>query len=222
MIGRVISFALHHRFITLALALLLVGFGIVSFYRLPIEAYPDVGDVKVEVITLWPGHAVEEVERLITLPLENELNGIAHVTFLRSDTLFGLSNIKVLFYDGTDDYSARQQARERIAQASLPADAKPALGPLSSVIGEIYWYTLESKTVPLSELKAIQDWVLEREFKKVSGVADVVSWGGGTKQYQIHMDPARLRAYNLTLKQVFDTVANNNSNAGSGFVERGE
>ena len=222
MINRLIAFALNQRFITLALALLLTTGGIVSYHRLPIEAYPDVGDVKVEVITLWPGHAAEEVERLITVPLENELNGIANVTFLRSDTLFGLSNIRVLFADGTDDYWARQQAQERIAQASLPSDAKPALGPLSSVIGEIYRYTLESRTLSLIELKALQDWVLEREFKKVPGIADVVSWGGGTKQYQIEIDPVRLRAYNLTLKQVFDAVSNNNSNAGSGFVERGE
>ena len=206
MIQRLIAFALHQRFITLALALLLTASGIASFYRLPIEAYPDVGDVRVEVITLWPGHSAEEVERLITIPLENELNGIARVTFLRSDTLFGLSNIRVLFADGTDDYWARQQAQERIAQAELPADAKPALGPLSSVIGEIFRYTLESGTLPLIELKALQDWVLEREFKKVPGVADVVSWGGGTKQYQVVVDPARLRAFNLTLKQVFDAV----------------
>jgi len=222
LIDRLVAFALHQRFITLALALLLTGAGIVSYHRLPIEAYPDVGDVKVEVITLWPGHAAEEVERLITIPLENELNGIADVTFLRSDTLFGLSNIKVLFADGTDNYWARQQAQERITQADLPVDAKPALGPLSSVIGEIFRYTLESKTVPLIELKAIQNWVLEREFRKIPGVADVVSWGGGTKQYQVNVDPARLRGYNLTLKQVFDAVAANNSNAGGSYVPQGQ
>ncbi len=222
MIQRLIHFALHQRFIIVALALILTVSGVASYYRLPIEAYPDVGDVKVEVITLWPGHAAEEVERLITIPLENELNGIARVTFLRSDTLFGLSNIRVIFADGTDDYWARQQAQERIAQAQVPADAKPQLGPLSSVIGEIFRYTLESKTMPLIELKALQDWVLEREFKKVPGVADVVSWGGGTKQYQVTVDPGRLRAYNLTLKQVFDAVASNNSNAGSGYIAQGD
>ena len=222
MIERLIAFALAQRFITLALAVVLAAAGIVSYHRLPIEAYPDVGDVKVEVITLWPGHAAEEVERLITIPLENELNGIANVTFLRSDTLFGLSNVKVLFADGTDDYWARQQAQERITQADLPADAKPALGPLSSVIGEIFRYTLESKTTPLIELKAIQNWVLEREFRKIPGVADVVSWGGGTKQYQVDVDPARLRGYNLTLKQVFDAVAANNSNAGGSYVPQGQ
>jgi cobalt-zinc-cadmium resistance protein CzcA len=221
-IVRLIEFALEQRFITLALALLLTVGGLVSYQRLPIEAYPDVGDVKVEVITLWPGHAAEEVERLITIPLENELNGIANVTVLRSDTLFGLSNIKVLFADGTDDYWARQQAQERIAQAELPADAKPVLGPLSSVIGEVFRYTLESRTLPLIEIKALQNWVLEREFRKVSGVADVVSWGGGTKEYQVTVDPGRLRAYNLTLKQVFDAVSSNNANAGGSSIAQGQ
>src|SRR2546429_589316 len=222
MIARVVNFALHQRFVIIALTVMLVALGIVAFFRLPIEAYPDVGDVKVEVITLWPGHAAEEVERLVTIPLENELNGIARVTFLRSDTLFGLSNIKALSAAGTDTYWARQQARERITQADLPADAKPALGPLSSVIGEVFRYTLESKTVPLVELKAIQNWVLEREFRKIPGVADVVSWGGGTKQYQVNVDPSRLRGYNLTLKQVFDAVAANNSNAGGSYVPQGQ
>ncbi len=193
-----------------------------SFYRLPIEAYPDVGDVQVDVITLWSGHAAEEVERYITIPLENELNGIAHVTFLRSISNFGLSNIRVVFGDGADNYWARQQVQERLVQAALPSDAKPGLGPLSGVIGEIYRYTLESKTLPLVELKALQDWVLEREFRKVPGVVDVVSWGGGIKQYQVTVDPERLRAYNLTLKQVFDAVASNNANAGGSYVPQGE
>src|SRR5499426_1066619 len=206
MITRLVAFALHQRFITLALALLLTVGGIVSYHRLPIEAYPDVADVQVDVITIWPGHAAEEVERLITVPLEKELNGIAGITFLRSVSNFGLSNIHVLFADGTDNYWARQQVLERITGAELPPDAKPGLGPLASVIGEVYRYTLESKTMPLIELKALQDWVLEREFRKVPGVADVVSWGGGIKQYQITIDPGRLRGYNLTLKQVFDAV----------------
>src|ERR1700737_4926320 len=222
MITRLVAFALHQRFITLALALLLAAGGIVSFSRLPIEAYPDVADVQVDVITIWPGHAAEEVERLITFALEKELNGIAHVTFLRSISNFGVSNIRVVFADGTDNYWARQQVTERLGQADLPADAKPQLGPLSSVIGEVYRYTLESQTLPLYELKPLQDWDLEREFRKVPGVVDVVSWGGGIKQYQITVDPARLRAYNLTLKQVFDAVAANNSNAGGSYIRQGE
>src|SRR5215470_9288583 len=222
MIQGLIAFALHQRFITLALALLLTAGGIVSFYRLPIEAYPDVVDVEVDVITLWPGHAAEEVERLVTIALEKELNGVPNLTFLRSISIFGLSNIRVLFADGTDNYWARQQVLERIAQAEIPADAKPQLGPLASAIGEVYRYTLESTSMPLPEVKALQDWTIEREFKKVPGVADVVSWGGGIKQYQITVDPDRLRAYNLTLKQVFDAVAGNNSNAGGSYIRQGE
>jgi heavy metal efflux system protein len=221
-IARLVAFALHQRFVTLALALLLTAGGIMSWTRLPIEAYPDVGDVTVEVITLWQGHAAEEVERLITIQLEKELNGIANVTFLRSASLFGLSNIRVLFADGTDKYWARQQVQERIAGAEVPADARPTLGSLSSVIGEVYRYTLWSPTMPLVEVKALQDWVLEREFLKVPGVADVISWGGGIKQYQITLDPSRLRAYNLTLKQVFDAVAANNANAGGSYIPWGQ
>src|SRR5207249_12167578 len=143
--------------ITLDLALLPKVMGAATVRNLPIEAYRDDGDVRAAAITLWPGHAAEEVERLITIPLENELNGIARVTVIRSDTLFGLSNIRVVFADGTDDYWARQQAQERINQAQIPADAKPSLGPLSSVIGEVYRYTLESKSMSLVELKALQD-----------------------------------------------------------------
>src|SRR5947209_16674357 len=222
MITRLVAFALHQRFITLALALLLTVGGIISYHRLPIEAYPDVADVQVDVITIWPGRAAEEVERLITVQLEKELNGIAGITFLRSVSNFGLSNIHVLFADGTDNYWARQQVLERITGAELPPDAKPGLGPLASAISEVYRYTLESKTMPLVEVKALQDWTLEREFKKVPGVADIVSWGGGIKQYQITVDPARLRAYNLTLKQVFDAVAANNSNAGGSYIRQGE
>jgi len=222
MIARVVAFALHQRFITLALALLLTAGGIVSFHRLPIEAYPDVADVEVDVITLWPGHAAEEVERYITIQLEKELNGIANVTFLRSFSNFGLSNIRILFADATDNYWARQQVLERITQAEIPADAKPQLGPLASPIGEVYRYTLESKTMPLVDLKAYQDWVLEREIRKVPGVADVVSWGGGIKQYQVTVDPERLRAYNVTLKQVFDAVAANNANAGGSYIREGQ
>jgi cobalt-zinc-cadmium resistance protein CzcA len=220
--GRLIAFALHQRFITIALLLLLTAAGLVSFSRLPIEAYPDVGDVRVEIVTLWPGHAAEEVERQITIPLEKELNGIANLTFLRSQSLFGLSNVKISFRDGTDNYWARQQVQERIGGAEVPSDAKPTMGPLSSVIGEVYRYTLHSRTMPLVELKALQDWVLEREFMKVPGVADVVSWGGGIKQYHVTIDPARLRAYSLTLKQVYDAIASNNANAGGSYLPRGQ
>ena len=134
MIGRIVAFALHQRFITLAMACLLTVTGVVSYYRLPIEAYPDVGDVQVDIITIWSGHAAEEVERLITVPLEKELNGVANVTFLRSISNFGLSNIRLVFGDGTDKYWARQQVIERLGQAEIPSDAKPGLAAMSSVI----------------------------------------------------------------------------------------
>jgi cobalt-zinc-cadmium resistance protein CzcA len=222
MIQRLVRFALHQRFVVLALAVLLVSSGIVAFKRLPIEAYPDVADVEVDVITLLPGHAAEEVKRYITIPLEKELNGTPRLTFLRSISIFGLSNVRVFFSDGTDNYWSRQQVTERASQADLPGDAKPGLGPLASPIGEVYPYTLSSKTMRLVELKALQDWVLEREFRMVPGVADVVSWGGGIKQYQITLDPERLRAYNLTLKQVFDPLAASNANAGGSYIPRGE
>jgi heavy metal efflux system protein len=221
-IGRLVAFALHQRFIVMALTVLLIAGGAVAYHRLPIEAYPEVADVQVDVITVWPGHAAEEVERLITIALEKELNGIARVTFLRSISNFGISNIRTVFADGTDNYWARQQVIERIAQAELPADVKPALGPMAGAVGELYRYTLESRSMPLVELKALQDWVIEREFRKVPGVADVISWGGGIKQYQITVDPGRLRGYNLTLKQVFDAVAANNSNAGGTYLRQGE
>src|SRR2546430_5632587 len=218
----VVAFALHQRFITLARPLPLRAGGIVPSHRLPIEAVPVVADVAVAVIALRPGHAAEEVGRYITIQLEKEVNGIANVTFLRSFSNFGLSNIRILFADGTDNYWSRQQVLERITQADIPTDAKPQLGPLASPIGEVYRYTLESKTMPLVDLKAYQDWVLEREFRKVPGVADVVSWGGGIKQYQVTVDPERLRAYNVTLKQVFDAVAANNANAGGSYIREGQ
>src|SRR3989454_3009493 len=222
MFTRLVAFALHQRFITLALALLLTVGGIISYHRLPIEAYPDVADVQVDVITIWPGRAAEDVEGLITVQLEKELNGSAGIPFLRSVSTFALSNIHALSADAPDNYWARQLVLERITGAELPPDAKPGLGPLASAISEVYRYTLESKTMPLVELKALQDWVLEREFRKVPGVADVVSWGGGIKQYQITIDPGRLRGYNLTLKQVFDAVTANNANAGGSYLRDGE
>jgi len=223
-IQRLVHFALHQRFVILALALLLVFIGIVAFARLPIEAYPDVADVEVDVITLWPGHAPEEVERHIIIPLEKELNGIARVTFLRSISIVGLSNVCASsFPTRRMIIGPASRVLERISQADIPADAKPQLGPLASfVISEVYRYTRESKTMPLVELKTLQDWVLEREFRKVPGAADVVSWGGGIKQYRITIDLARLRAYNLTVRQVFDAMATSNPNAGGSYVPRGE
>jgi cobalt-zinc-cadmium resistance protein CzcA len=219
MINRIVHFALNQRVLTLVFAVGLLAWGTLSFFQLPIEAYPDVMNTQVQVITQWPGHAGEEVEKLITVPLETSLNGVPHVSSLRSRSLFGLSVVYLVFEDGIDDYFARQQVIERIAAADLPTGVQPALSPLASATGEIYRYTVTGK--PLTELRVIEDWTLEREFKSIPGVADVNSFGGTVKQYQVQIDPARLKAYDVTLKNVTDAIAGANANAGGNYIERG-
>jgi cobalt-zinc-cadmium resistance protein CzcA len=222
MINRLIAFSLEQRLVVLALTVLLIGWGTVAFTRLPIEAYPELSDVQVQVITLFPGHAAEEVEKFVTIPIENEINGTPRLTAVRSTSIFGLSVVRAVFEDGTDDYFARQQVLERIQLASLPPGVDPNLGPLSGSIGEILRYTLKSDTLNLIELKALQDWVLERRFRQVPGVVDVVSWGGGLKQYQVQLDPAKLKQHDLSFKQVFDALAASNANAGGSYIPQGD
>lgn len=222
MINRLIAFSLEQRLVVVALTVLLIGWGTIAFTRLPIEAYPELSDVQVQVITLFPGHAAEEVEKFVTIPIENEINGTPRLTAVRSTSIFGLSVVRAIFEDGTDDYFARQQVLERLHLASLPPGVDPDLGPLSGSIGEILRYTLKSDTLNLVELKALQDWVLERHFRQVPGVVDVVSWGGGLKQYQVLLDPAKLKQYDLTFKQVFDALAASNANAGGSYIPQGD
>ena len=219
MINRIVHFALHQRILILVAAVVLLLWGTFSFTQLPIEAYPDVMNTQVQVITQWPGHAAEEVEKLITVPLETSLNGVPRVTSLRSRSLFGLSVVYLIFEDGVDDYFARQQVMERVAAANIPQNVQPALSPLASATGEIYRYTVVG--APLTELKTLEDWTLEREFKSIPGVADVNSFGGTIKQYQVQIDPARLKAYDVTLKNVTDAIAAANANAGGSNIERG-
>ena len=219
MINQIVQFALKQKVISLALAAILLAWGAFSYTQLPIEAYPDVMNTQVQVITQWPGHAAEEVEKLITVPLETSLNGVPHVSSLRSRSLFGLSVVYLVFDDGVDDYFARQQTMERVAAADLPPGLQPALSPLASATGEIYRYTLTG--APLMQLKTLEDWTLEREFKSIPGVADVNSFGGTIKQYQIQIDPSKLKTYNVTLKNVTDAVSAANANAGGNFIERG-
>jgi cobalt-zinc-cadmium resistance protein CzcA len=222
MINRLIAFSLEQRLVVVALTVLLVGWGVVAFERLPIEAYPELSDVQVQVVSLFPGHAAEEVEKFVTIPIENELNGTPQLTAVRSTSIFGLSVVRAIFQDGTDDYFARQQVLERLHVAQLPPGVDADLGPLSGSIGEILRYTLTSDTLDLVELKALQDWVLERRFRQVPGVVDVVSWGGGLKQYQVQLDPAKLKQHDLTFKQVFDAVAASNANAGGSYIPQGD
>src|SRR6266478_4510309 len=195
MIQRIVSFALAQPLFTLLLAVMFVAGGIVAFKQLPIEAFPDVSDVQVTVISLFPGRAAEEVEKQVTIPIETELSGMPHSVRLFSHTQFGLSFIMLTFDDGATDYFARQQVLERLKGVDLPQGLEPDLGPLTTPIGEIYRYSLKSDTLDARELRGIQDWTVERQLKMVSGIADVVSFGGFIKQYQVSVDLEKLKSY---------------------------
>jgi cobalt-zinc-cadmium resistance protein CzcA len=221
-IGTVAKYALRHRAIVLALTLLFTISGINAFRHLPVEAYPDVTNVSVQVITLFPGHAAEEVERLVTIPIENQMNGIPKRTSIRSISLFGLSQVTITFEDDADVDFVRNQAAQYLTAVTLPPGAQAGLSPNATPIGEIYRYTLKApKGFPDVELKALEDWVVERQFRTVPGIVDVVGFGGPTKQYQVLINPAKLRSYGITLKQVFDALSNGNQNAGGSYIEHG-
>src|SRR5215472_3296308 len=222
MTGTIARYALRHRAIVLALTLLFVIAGINAFQRLPVEAYPDVTNVSFQIITLFPGHAAEEVERLVTIPIENQMNGIPKRTSIRSITLFGLSQVTITFEDDTDVNFVRNQAAQSLAAVDLPPGAQAGLSPNATPIGEIFRYTLKApKGVSDVEVKALQDWVVERQFRTVPGVVDVVGFGGPTKQYQVLIEPAKLRSYGVTLRQVFNALSGGNQNAGGSYIEHG-
>ena len=222
MIARFVALCLRRRKLVWLVALFVAIFGYVSWKQLDIEAYPDIADVTSQVITQYPGHAAEEVEEQVTIPLERELNGIPGLQVMRSNSTFGLSLITLVFQDGVDDYWARQRIQERIAGVDLPPGANPGLDPLTSPIGEIYRYTLESSFRDERELKEIQEWTVIPRLKQVTGVADVTNFGGETTQFQLIVDPAKLAQYNVSLKQVTDAIQANNANAGGSVVVRGE
>jgi heavy metal efflux system protein len=221
MIHRIVQAALRQKFLVLMLTAFITVGGVISFQRMPVDAYPDLAPPQVEIITQWPGHAAEEVERLVTLPLELEMNGVPHMLVMRSISLYGLSDLKLTFEDSTDDYFARQIVFERLAGATLPAGVTPALSPLFSPSGLVYRYVLESPDRSPQELKTIEDWVVERAYRSVHGVADDSGFGGTTMQYQVLLDPARIYGYHLTIPQVTAALAANNSNAGGGFYSQG-
>ena len=222
MTGAVAKYALRHRAIVLALTLLFTIAGINAFRHLPIEAYPDVTNVSLQVITLFPGHAAEEVERLVTIPIENQMNGIPKRTSIRSISLFGLSQVTITFEDDANVEFVRNQAAQNLAAVTLPPGAQAGLSPNATAIGEIYRYTLKApKGFSDVELKALEDWVVERQFRTVPGIVDVNGFGGPTKQYQVLIDPAKLRSYGITLSQVFTALANGNQNAGGSYIEHG-
>jgi cobalt-zinc-cadmium resistance protein CzcA len=223
MIRRLVDFALDNRVLILAVATLLLIWGGISFHNLPVEAYPDVANNYVQIITQWPGRAAEEVEQQVTSPIEIVMNGIPHLEHLRSFSVFGLSSVMLIFDDqSTNDWN-RQKVLERLAQINLPENLQPQIGTDYSPVGQIYWYTLRSTNpkYDLMELKTLEDWVLEKQFKSVPNVVDVVSFGGITREYQVRIDPEKLVSYGLNIGQVEQQLAANNVNAGGSFVESG-
>ena len=222
MIGRITAYTLRHRAIVIVLLSLFVLAGINSFQRLPVEAFPDVSNMSVQVITLFPGHAAEEVERLVTIPIENQMNSVPKLVALRSISLFGLSQVTLVFEDGAEPDYVRNQVFQYLSNVTLPSGAQASLSPNATPIGEIYRYTLKApQGYSAVELKALEDWVVERKLRTVPGVVDVVGFGGPTKQYQVQVDPLKLKSYNLSLQQVFTALANGNRNAGGSYVEHG-
>ena len=221
MIAKLVSFALQQRFLTVMASLALMLWGAVSFQKLPIDAYPDLSPTHVEIITQWPGHAAEEIERLVTIPIEIEMNGIPKLDSLRSISLYGLSSVQMNFEYGADPYFVREQAFERVGNASLPSGLQPSLSPLFSPSGLIYRYVLQSTDRTPQDLKVIEDWVVERHYRSIQGVADDSGFGGSDMQYQVLLDPNKLFAYGLSVPLVSQQLSNNNANAGGGFYSQG-
>ena len=221
MIHRIVQFALQQRFLVLMVTALIVIAGVISFQRMPVDAYPDLSPPMVELITQWPGHAAEEVERLTTLPLELAMNGTPQLEYMRSISLYGLSDVRLTFQEDVDPYFARQVVFQRLADAVLPTGVTPSMAPLFSPSGLVYRYVLESPDRSPQELKTMEDWIIEREYRSVPGVADDSGFGGTVMQYQVLLDPARLYNYHLPVVQVISALSANNANTGGGFYSQG-
>src|ERR1700692_2946552 len=223
MIRALVDFALNNRFVVIALASMLTIWGAISFHNLPVEAYPDIADNYVTVTTQWPGRAAEEVEQQVTIPVEIQMNGIPHLTHLRSESIFGLSFVLMIFDDSSNNDWNRQKVLERMAQAELPPGLEPSMGTDWSTTGQIYWYVLRSTNpqIDVMDLRSIQDWVVVKELKSVPDIVDVSTFGGTTREYQVRVDPNKLVSYGMSIGQVEQQLANNNINAGGSFVEVG-
>ncbi len=223
MIRFLVDFALNNRFVVIALGLLLLGWGAISFHNLPVEAYPDIADNYATVITQWPGRAAEEVEQQVTIPLEIALNGIPHRTHIRSESIFGLSFIIIIFDDGSNNDWNRQKVLEKMAQADLPPGLQPSMGTDWSTTGQIYWYFLKSTNpqIDLMDLRSIEDFTVEKELKSVPDIVDVSPFGGIHREYQVRVDPTKLVSYGMSIGQVEQQLSNNNVNAGGNFIETG-
>jgi cobalt-zinc-cadmium resistance protein CzcA len=223
MIRAIVDFALNNRFVVLSMTVLLFIWGMISFHNLPVEAYPDVANTWVQIITQWPGRAAEEVEQQITIPIEIQMNGIPHLQHVRSSTLAGLSVVNLIFDDDSDNDWDRQKALERLAQVSLPPGVAPGIAPDFSPIGQVYFYTLKSTNpaYDLMDLKSLQDWVISKYIRSVPDVVDDSSFGGITREYQVRVDPEKLISYGLSLAQIEQQLTNSNANVGGSFIEQG-
>jgi cobalt-zinc-cadmium resistance protein CzcA len=223
MIRALVDFALKNRWLVVGGVVVLTAWGIISFRNLPVEAYPDVANNYVQIITQWPGRSAEEIERQVTVPVEIQMAGIPHLTHLRSTTLAGLSSLMLIFDDNSTSDMNREHVLERLSQVNLPANLVPQMGTDWSPVGQIFWYTVESTnpSYDVMEKKSLEDWTLEKSFKSVPGVVDVSSFGGPTKEYQIKLDPEKLVSYGLSIAQVEQQIANNNTNGGGSFIEQG-
>jgi len=221
MIHHLVQFALRQRFLILMLMVFLVVGGAISFQHMPVDAYPDLAPPMVEIITQWAGHAAEEIERLVTLPTEVEMNGVPKMSVMRSISLYGLSDVILTFDEDTDDYFARQVVFQRLSEVTYPTGVTPSLAPLSSPSGLVYRYVIQSPDRSPQELKTFEDWVIEREYKQVRGVADDSGFGGTVMQYQVLLDPARLYGYHITVPTILQQLGINNANAGGGFYSQG-
>lgn len=223
MLKSLVEFALKQRVFVVAITALIAIAGMYAFSGLPIQAFPDVQDVQVQIITLVPGQAPEEVERAVTLPIERTEYGVPHLSQLRSVSMSGLSVVTMTFADGTDDYFARAQVLERLSEITLPTGLQPTLAPLSTAVGEIYRYIVEAPaSMTLDEVRAIEDWTIEPALRQVPGVADINGFGGSIRQYQVQVDPDLLRKYHLSLEQVSQALQANSSNTGGGLLKRGD
>src|ERR1700739_2125827 len=223
MIRALVDFALNSRFVVLSMAVLLFIWGMISFHNLPVEAYPDVANTWVQIITQWPGRAAEEVEQQVTIPIEIQMNGIPHLQHVRSASLAGLSVVNLIFDDDPDNDWDRQKVLERISMVTLPPNVAAQIGPDFSPIGSVYWYTLKSTNpnYDLMELKSLQDWVITKYLKAAPDVVDDSSFGGITREYQVRVDPDKLVYYGLSLAQIEQQLTNSNANAGGSFIEEG-